>query len=101
MSRALKIGDSVSVQIRCFGDAYAKDKAGARWNDPDERDIGTVVAKDGDRWRVDFHDEEEPKSWKRATLRFKCRPETSPGKPSPKKRKAARSTAWRPRKICI
>ena len=72
-AKQLKIGDFVSVQIRCFGDDYAKEKAGDRWNHEDERDRGVTTGKDSDRWIVDFQDGEEPKPWKRSVLRFESR----------------------------
>ena len=77
--KQLKIGDAVSVQIRCFGDQYAKDKAGDRWNHEDERDHGLVTARDGSRWCVDFQDGEAVKPWKRSMLRFELRATDRPG----------------------
>ena len=78
-AKQLRIGDCVSVQIRCFGDDYAKDKAGDRWNNDDERDFGVTTGKDGDRWVVDFQDGEAPMPWKRSVLRFESRPTDLPG----------------------
>ena len=85
---ALRVGDRVSVAVKAFGEAYAKERAGRRWQNTDNRDTGVVKGKDeaGD-WVVDFLDDEEAKGWKRKMLRFESREET-PARPG-----ATRATA--------
>lgn len=75
----LRIGDVVSVQIACFGEEYARGKAGERWRDADERDQGTIVGRDGERWLIDFEDGEAVQGWKRQAVRFESRAEAAAG----------------------
>ena len=89
---ALKVGDSVSVAVKCFGAEYAKSHGGRQWQSEAIRDEGVVKGKDGaGDWLVDFGDGAEVKAWKRKILRFEARaadPDPPPPRPG-----ATRATA--------
>eukprot|EP00965_Chrysotila_dentata_P242792 6205053-Pleurochrysis_carterae.AAC.1 len=75
----LRVGDTVPVAVRHFGEAYAKSLYGRSWQSDEHRDVGTVVGRAEDRWLVDFNDEGEVIAWERFKLRFVSRPEAAPG----------------------
>ena len=72
---ALRVLDVVTVAVWRFGEAYARSRCpDENWKNEDVRDEGTIVAKDNDKWKVDFHDGEPVKAWQRVALTFKSRP---------------------------
>eukprot|EP00965_Chrysotila_dentata_P209325 6185230-Pleurochrysis_carterae.AAC.1 len=75
----LRVGDSVSVAARYFGEAYAKSLYGRSWQSDEHRDVGTITGQAEERWLVDFHDEGEIIAWERFKLRFVSRPESESG----------------------
>jgi hypothetical protein len=73
--KPLRIGDIVSVAVWRFGEAYARSRVeDDNWKNEEVRDDGTIVGKDGDKWKVDFDDGESPQAWQCVALTFKSRP---------------------------
>jgi hypothetical protein len=71
--KLLAIGDTVSVAVRQFGEAYARRVAGRAWASDRERCEGLLVDRDGDCWLVEFDDMPEPVKFKRNLLQFVAR----------------------------
>eukprot|EP00965_Chrysotila_dentata_P232313 6198891-Pleurochrysis_carterae.AAC.1 len=47
----LRVGDTVSVAVRHFGEAYARSRFGQAWQSDQNRDCGKVTAKAAERWQ--------------------------------------------------
>mmetsp|Transcript_10818 Transcript_10818/g.23046 ORF Transcript_10818/g.23046 Transcript_10818/m.23046 type:complete len:236 (+) Transcript_10818:424-1131(+) len=75
----VRVGDTVSVAVRHFGEAYAKSLHGRSWQSDEHMDSGTVTGQAVDRWLVDFLDEGEIITWERFKLQFVSRPESALG----------------------
>lgn len=72
-SKPLAIGDTVSVAVRQFGEAYARKVAGRSWASDRERCEGLLVDRDGEFCLVEFDDMPEPVRFKRTLLQFVAR----------------------------
>ena len=72
-SKPLAIGDTVSVAVRQFGEAYARKVAGRSWASDRERCEGLLGDRDGEFCLVEFDDMPEPVRFKRTLLQFVAR----------------------------
>ena len=72
-----RIGDEVSVAVRCFGEEYARTRGDRQWASDNVRDKGTVILLAPNKITIDFKDGQPPKEWKRNQVRFKAR--SNPG----------------------
>lgn len=80
----LKVGDSVSVETRVWGDGWAQTVHGNVVNDWKQgRTYGTVLRKEGAKWVCDFAEKNgEHVAWARSAVRFEKRAEPAPAGPS-------------------